>query len=345
MSFGIEVGVHDPSCISLPSNFWFQKGFPTESGLYVLLSPIRSRKRNWGKATMERKITLAKHVDTQDSYRSLISIIDILNKAYVEQHTAKKSKLGWTNKNPMHLVLQRGGRENVVQGVVKSENTFLFAHIPALRKDRNTGARDAYGYRAFLSSVRNDSPRRRKPPALTSPSSPETTPNTTSSPTAAPTCFGPPNNPGVFIMNNVGTDAEFLTNSTKSCSCPDGTVHYFAGANETNPLFATGYGLTLECSGKKACVCVSPDECYQPSVDSIYQSIFPFCEGGSCALYLLASEPNNAGSMVPTKGSTGKAFTIASLFEADGETNKPLPGDYKKVTAIGCGECPKVMGC
>uniref|UniRef100_A0A1I7Y8M0 SCP domain-containing protein n=1 Tax=Steinernema glaseri TaxID=37863 RepID=A0A1I7Y8M0_9BILA len=134
----------------------------------------------------------------------------------------------------------------------------------------------------------------------------------------------------------------------ENCSCKDGTKFFFRenAVADWNQIYPTKQAFRLSCPpDAKACACVSPDECYEsaPNVEYNVMSFVPFCKGKLCAIYMLFYGLPVEGEMVPIER-YGKAFTVSSQFNPD-NTIKPLPGDYKKITAASCGRCPVVDTC
>uniref|UniRef100_A0A1I7Y8T0 Uncharacterized protein n=1 Tax=Steinernema glaseri TaxID=37863 RepID=A0A1I7Y8T0_9BILA len=169
-------------------------------------------------------------------------------------------------------------------------------------------------------------------------------PTITSSPPTTPACVGPPGHLGIFVAKSVNDESiRFIGTPTKNCTCSEGTTHYFATDTESDPQRAER-AFQLKCPGTEACLCVSEEECYQPSAPGIRQSLYPFCKDGLCATYMIiqAVLPDNV-EMVPTTGSKGARITYDSQRKIDDWENiMSLPGNYKKITAVGCGQCPKI---
>uniref|UniRef100_A0A1I7Z1L9 DUF4789 domain-containing protein n=1 Tax=Steinernema glaseri TaxID=37863 RepID=A0A1I7Z1L9_9BILA len=191
-----------------------------------------------------------------------------------------------------------------------------------------------------------DSPRRRKPPMLTSPSSPETTPNTpkttpntTSSPTpsspptpSTPSPCGSPGDPTIFVQKHDSKIVTISGDPTAQCPCKNGEKYFFGKSNDTELKEV----FSFLCEAVKACVCVTLEECYQADIYKI--TFTPFCEGESCAMHMTAFAASEEG-FLPTEGSTGTAFGGIEhgipLYNSP-----PTPADFKKITYVGCGECP-----
>uniref|UniRef100_A0A1I7ZHW4 VWFA domain-containing protein n=1 Tax=Steinernema glaseri TaxID=37863 RepID=A0A1I7ZHW4_9BILA len=128
-----------------------------------------------------------------------------------------------------------------------------------------------------------------------------------------------------------------------SCTCNEGTKHYFPKGTDPTIFNATTrqLALNLKCPGATACICVSLEECYRPSEET-RMDLVSFCEKESCAIYMVFYEETRTEMMVPVEGSNGTAFSYASQLDELTYRFKNLPGPYKKITAVGCGECPKV---
>uniref|UniRef100_A0A1I7YHX5 Uncharacterized protein n=1 Tax=Steinernema glaseri TaxID=37863 RepID=A0A1I7YHX5_9BILA len=166
--------------------------------------------------------------------------------------------------------------------------------------------------------------------------------------TSAPVCERPPGQPGIFVADSVsGAKIDFQSTPTKSCPCAGGTKHYFEeviAKRAHKPLT----GFELKC-GTEACVCVSENECYRPSVDTIELRVHPFCEedvDGSCAMYMVFIAEDDADTMNPSEGSTGAAITYGSQKQPrSGTVDLFTSGRFKKAISAGCGECVKVAPC
>uniref|UniRef100_A0A1I7Y7S6 AMP_N domain-containing protein n=1 Tax=Steinernema glaseri TaxID=37863 RepID=A0A1I7Y7S6_9BILA len=106
-------------------------------------------------------------------------------------------------------------------------------------------------------------------------------------------------------------------------------------------MFGYGsYAFALICEDEFVCACVTPDECYQTSEKGVSMMFAPYCEAESCGIYLLFLG-SKMSSMVP-KGGKGWEFFYEPQEQkivGAGEFVK-LPGPYRKIKSVGCGECP-----
>uniref|UniRef100_A0A1I7Z0L9 Secreted protein n=1 Tax=Steinernema glaseri TaxID=37863 RepID=A0A1I7Z0L9_9BILA len=178
------------------------------------------------------------------------------------------------------------------------------------------------------------------------------TPKTTTSTSTTTTMMiprDPRKLPEIFVGNSVENNMIVFGEEEPlmKMPCEGGTRLVFSERSESDWKRITAdrrYALRLLCPGKSACVCVSPDECYRPSVNGMEQAFVPFCKQETCAVYMSLSAGED-GWMEPA-GRKGTAFSsLWEFYGEKGEYDKPLPGDYKTITSIGCGRCPVATKC
>uniref|UniRef100_A0A1I7YNP6 Uncharacterized protein n=1 Tax=Steinernema glaseri TaxID=37863 RepID=A0A1I7YNP6_9BILA len=135
-----------------------------------------------------------------------------------------------------------------------------------------------------------------------------------------------------------------MTDRSQTRQCTNGKVYFFkkSTANDWEQLLKNEkFAFRFSCP--EACVCVTEEECYQPSKSYMRLYFTPFCEGDLCAIYMLF-EGGRGNGIVPI-GKNGTTIIVNSQLKPGSKSLMALPGNYKKITAVGCGGCPVERNC
>ncbi|CAD5223518.1 unnamed protein product [Bursaphelenchus okinawaensis] len=126
-------------------------------------------------------------------------------------------------------------------------------------------------------------------------------------------------------------------------TCAAGTAKYYPDsgdpnivASEQKAIGASGNG-PANCAN--LCVCSADGTCYTRSTQNVNVVLYPYCDGASCAVYVMIVTQDDSAGLQPSNG--GPVVTGSAQVDPTTLDYKPVTDpSYPQVTYASCNGCP-----